>query len=320
MNRQRILDTMLELCAIPSISETKGEIEAPLKMVKILERLSYFKTNPHHLQLHTMPNDPLNRTYITAFMEGAVPSNKTVILLSHYDVVGIDEFGMLKKYAFHPILYTEHLKTTKSIELPQEALKDLNSGDYLFGRGIMDMKYGIAAHIEVLYEIEKNLDTFQGNILLLSVPDEETNSAGMLSAVEFLLSLKQEKNLEYLCAIISEPHFPKYPGDDNIYIYNGTVGKLLPVFYCVGKETHVGEPFAGINPNMLTGKLLERIHQNPHLSDTLGEIYTPAPTCLKQSDTKKDYSVQTPVAAYTYFNFVTLTSTPVVSSLTLFFY
>ena len=35
----------------------------------------------------------------------------------------------------------------------------------------------------------------------------------------------------------------EFEGDENKYVYIGTVGKLMPSFYVVGKETHVGESF-----------------------------------------------------------------------------
>jgi len=172
------------------------------------------------------------------------------------------------------------------------------------------MKFGIALDVEIMCQIESKLDNFPGNILLLSVPDEENNSAGMLAAVELLVRLKEERGLEYVCCIVSEPHFPKYPGDDGKYIYTGAVGKLLPVFFCVGKETHAGDPFSGLNPNLLTAKIIEAIELNPELSDAVGSYKVPEPVCLKQSDIKAAYSVSTPAAAYAYFNFMTVVSSP----------
>lgn len=310
MDKERIFNLMLELCHVPSITQTYGEIEISMKIYKILIKMEYYKRNSQHLQLHKIPKDPMNRTYVTALMKGRKKSKKTVVLLSHFDVVGVEEYGPLKPYAFQPIKYTEHLKNNNLIHLSNEAFKDLESNDYLFGRGIMDMKFGIATDIEVLHQMENHLKDFDGNILFVSVPDEEGNSMGMLAAVNTMLSIKKQEDLEYVCAIISEPHFPKYPGDNNLYIYHGTVGKILPVFYCVGKETHVGEPFAGLNPNLLTAKIIEKIDQNPYLCDNFQGVNAPAPTCLKQSDIKNEYSVQTPTAAYTYFNFTTVCSTP----------
>lgn len=310
MNIDRMKSLLMELCSVPSISETPGEIEMAEKIYEIIMRMDYFKNNPNNTCMDPIKNDPFGRHYVHALMEGESGSKKTVVLLSHFDVVNAEDYGAYKEYAFKPLEYTELLKKGSGISLSKEAEIDLASGDYIFGRGIMDMKYGLALDVEIMYQIENNLDHFPGNILLLSVPDEENNSAGMLAAVDMLAKLKREKGLEYVCCIVSEPHFPKYPGDDNKYIYTGAVGKLLPVFYCVGKETHAGDPFSGFNPNLLTAKIIDQIELNPELSDSVGSYRVPAPVCLKQSDTKSSYSVSTPAAAYAYFNFITITSSP----------
>jgi arginine utilization protein RocB len=51
----------------------------------------------------------------------------------------------------------------------------------------------------------------------------------------------------YTLVLNSEPMFPRYPGDQTNYVYTGSIGKILPGFYCYGKETHVGESLAGLN-------------------------------------------------------------------------
>ncbi|MBK5654388.1 MAG: M20/M25/M40 family metallo-hydrolase, partial [Rhizobium sp.] len=280
------------------------------KIHALLQKIDYFRMNPEQLKICPIQGDVHGRSFVYALMEGQLKSHRTLLLLSHFDVVGVEEYGTFKEYAFNPIAYTRFLKDNPQIQLSDEARIDLESDDYLFGRGTMDMKFGIAADLEMLRIVEKNLENFPGNILFLSVPDEEANSVGMLAAIDILTALKQEKSLEYICCLVSEPHFPKYPGDMTKYIYTGTVGKLLPAFYCVGKETHVGEPFSGLNPNLLTAKIIEHVEQNPKLSDYVNDTYVPAPVCLKQSDTKTSYSVQTPTAAYTYFNYMTLSKTP----------
>lgn len=310
MQQNRMYNNLLELCSIPSISETSGELAMAEKIHNLLQRIDYFKAHPELAQICPVQGDKLGRSFVYALMEGRVKSPQTVILLSHFDVVGVEEYGMQKDLAFDPAAYTQFLKDNPQVQLPEEARADLESGDYLFGRGVMDMKFGIAADIEILIKAEKDLANFEGNILFLAVPDEEANSAGMLSAVELLLALKKERLIEYTCCLVSEPHFPKYPGDSTKYIYTGTVGKLLPVFYCAGRETHVGEPFSGLNPNLLTARIIEKVDSNPELADSAGGAHTPTPVCLKQADTKTAYSVQTPAAAYTYFNFMTLTRTP----------
>ncbi|HYE82580.1 MAG TPA: M20/M25/M40 family metallo-hydrolase [Clostridia bacterium] len=310
MNIERMKSLLVDFCGIPSISETHGETEMARMIFDKISEIQYFKDNPANAAIDPIDNDPLGRSYVHALMEGKGKSPKTVVLLSHYDVVDVVDYGPYKDYAFKPMEYTELLKQDDSISLTDDARADLHSGDYLFGRGTMDMKYGLAVDVEILYQVEKIIEYFPGNILLLSVPDEENNSVGMLAADELLRTLKKERKLEYTCCIVSEPYFPKYPGDDSKYIYTGAIGKLLPVFFCVGRETHVGDPFSGFNPNLLTAKLIEHIELNPELCDFRGSSRVPAPVCLKQSDTKSTYSVQTPTSAYTYFNYMTLTSSP----------
>ncbi|HWR61945.1 MAG TPA: M20/M25/M40 family metallo-hydrolase, partial [Clostridia bacterium] len=310
MNIERIQKLLFEFCGVPSISETSGELAMARVLYDRVSELQYFKDNPGNMAIDPINGDRMNRTFFHALMEGGVKSSETVILLSHFDVVDITDYGSYKDYAFNPPEYTGLLKKDGSISLSQEAREDLDSGDYIFGRGTMDMKFGIALDVEIMYQVQDKLDYFPGNILLLSVPDEENNSAGMLAAVELLAELKKEKGLEYVCCLVSEPHFPKYPGDDNKYIYTGTIGKLLPVFFCFGKETHAGDPFSGLNPNMLTGKIIEKLELNPDLSDAVEGFRVPAPVCLKQADVKAAYSVSTPAAAYAYFNFMTIVSSP----------
>jgi arginine utilization protein RocB len=310
MNKDRIKSLLVDFCSVPSISETAGEPEMTKRLYERVAELTYFKDNPGNIAINPIKDDPLNRTFFHALMEGGGNNKKTVVLLSHFDVVDVQDYGSYKDYAFDVPEYTRLLSLDRNISLSQEARKDLESGDYLFGRGIMDMKYGIALDVEIMYQVQDKLDNFPGNILLVSVPDEENNSAGMLAAVELLTELKEKKGLEYVLCLVSEPHFPKYPGDDNKYIYTGAIGKLLPVFYCVGKETHAGDPFSGLNPNLLTAKIIEAIELNPELSDSFEDFRVPAPVCLKQSDTKAAYSVSTPASAYAYFNFMTIISSP----------
>ena len=310
MNTYRMKNLLVEFCSVPSISETAGEPEMCRKLYEKVSELQYFKENPGNIAINPIKGDHLNRTFFHALMKGGSSSRKTVILLSHFDVVDVQDYGSYKEHAFNPLEYTRLLSQDRNISLSQEAREDLESGDYLFGRGIMDMKYGIALDVEIMHQLQDKLDNFPGNILLVSVPDEENNSAGMLAAVELLRSLKEKEGLEYVLCLVSEPHFPKYPGDDNKYFYTGAIGKLLPVFYCVGKETHAGDPFSGLNPNLLTAKIIEALEMNPELSDAFGDFRVPTPVCLKQSDTKTAYSVSTPSAAYAYFNYMTIVTSP----------
>jgi arginine utilization protein RocB len=304
MNSQRLLDTLLKLVAVPSISGSAGELAMAQTLRNLLLTMDYFRDHPKQVSLLPAAGDSLGRSAVCALFEGD-RSRSTVVLLSHYDVVETSGYGLLQEFAWQPDELQRRLQT---VPLPDEAVRDLGSGDYLFGRGVMDMKFGIALHLELLRQWSE-AGCFPGNILFLSVPDEEANSIGMLSAVPELLRLK-EGGLDFQGAINSEPFFPAYPGDTARYIYTGTVGKLLPLVFCSGRQTHAGEPFSGLNPDLMLSMVVQMIETNPTLAETsLGSTSAP-PVCLKMSDLKEDYSVQTPAAAYAYFNLITLDREP----------
>ena len=56
--------------------------------------------------------------------------------------------------------------------------------------------------------------------------------------------------------------------------------------------------------------VVRQIECNPALSETRLGATSPPPVCLKICDLKSDYSVQTPAAAYAYFNLITLSREP----------
>lgn len=309
MNKQRIFDHLLKLCAVPSISASDGERAMPDTIRELLMEHAYFQKHPDFIDVYTIPGDAKKGRYLFARYECERKTKKTILLLSHFDVVAIDEYGAGKPYAFDPIAYGDFLKKGE-VHLDAESQEDLDSGHYLFGRGVCDMKWGLAADMEVLYHFAEHPDEAEANILLVSVPDEERNSMGMLAAVPQLLAYQKEHCLKIEHCIVSEPDISPDKCMDGKRMFIGAAGKIMPLFYCVGKETHVGDPYFGLNPNSLCSAIVERMELDPNFIDTARGYETPAPTCLKQSDCKDNYSVQTPYDAYCYFNLMTLSKTP----------
>lgn len=261
----------------------------------MLMQTEYFQQHPELLTLHPLDD---GRRLLTALVKKG-NARKTVILLSHFDVVEVEDYGSLKNLAFRPKELTKEMEHIKG-ELPEQVQQDLASGEWLFGRGTMDMKAGLALHLAMLEKAMNN--EFDGNILLLTVPDEEVNSQGMLTALPVLKQLKAQENVTYNACLNSEPMFSKYPGDDHYYVYTGSIGKVLPGFYCYGKEAHVGEPFSGINPNLMISFLSQHLELNEAFIEKIGDEVTPPPTSLMQRDLKEAYSVQMPNAAIAMYN------------------
>lgn len=293
--KEQLTDLLCSLVNHQSVTGSTAEIALVEYLRHLLAQKPYFQNNPGHLKLHPLDD---GRRLLTALVKGN-DSSETIILSSHFDVVGIKDYGSLQNLAFHPHELTREMKHMKD-ELPDSVQQDIVSGDWLFGRGSMDMKAGLSLHLSML---EKAIDgEFDGNLLLLSVPDEEVNSQGMLTALPVLNQLKEEEGLTYNACLNGEPMFSKYPGDPAYYVYTGSIGKVLPGFYCYGKESHVGEPFAGINPNLMTSFLSQQLELNEAFIEKWDDEVTPPPVSLMQRDLKEDYSVQTPQAAITMYN------------------
>lgn len=300
-----IYNTLLKLCSLKGTSGTKEEAAAAEGIYSIISDMEYFREHKGSVKLHPVEGDDYGRSFVTAFYSGSSSKN-VVVLLSHFDVVDAEEFGDLKKYAYSPV---ELSKALTNCDLPDDIIEDLKSGDWLFGRGTMDMKCGLAIHIELLRYIYENNIKINGNILLLTVPDEENSSAGMVSASQYLSELK-DKGYEILSVINSEPFFEEYPGDNNKYIYTGTIGKLLPFVFSAGVLAHASDPFIGISSSLLSSTVTYLMEDNTSLCESKEGFITPPPVCLKQEDLKGLYSVSTPDFSYSYYNYMTLTSLP----------
>ena len=305
---ERIEEIAIALTSELSVVETIGELDSVNKMHEIFSEMKYYKENPEDLRFINLPNDKWNRKSLIAIMRGKKDdSKKTVIMIGHTDTVGISDYGVLKDFANKPYELTEKFK---EIELPDEVKRDLESGEYLFGRGLFDMKTGDAIIMAVMEEISNDIENFSGNLIFCGVCDEEANSGGMLACVPELVKMKEDQGFEYTAVLDTDYMTSEYEGDENKYVYIGTVGKIMPSFFIVGKETHVGESFKGLDPNQIASSITNEINLNVKYCDVAeGEVSLP-PITLKKSDLKSEYSCQIAKTAYMYFNYATQNSTP----------
>ena len=173
---KRIEEIAVTLTEQLSIAETAGEIDAANKMHEIFSEMTYYRNNPQDLRFIDVQGDKLGRKSVMALMRGKKSdSRKTVVMIGHIDTVGTSDYGSLKEYAHRPYELTEKFR---EIELPEEVRKDLESGEYLFGRGLFDMKTGDAILMAVMEEISEDIENFSGNLIFCGVCDEEANSGG----------------------------------------------------------------------------------------------------------------------------------------------
>lgn len=292
---EKLQDLLCELVSWKSLTLTEGEVEFAYKLKEKLEELPYFQENPDHVHLSEVN---WGRENVTALYKHP-DAVDTVVLMSHYDTVHTSEYGDLEPLACSPYELAEAFKEVKD-ELDHYAQADLESGEYLFGRGTMDMKAGLALHMALIEKAAT--EGWPINLLLMSVPDEEVNSAGMRYGVAKLLDLEREFGLEYILFLNGEPVFAQKPGDTEHYLYTGSIGKIMPSAMFYGKETHVGEPLSGITSSYISTYLTHRMEWNENFKETEYGETTPLPVTLMMRDMKTHYSAQTPYRTSAMYN------------------
>ena len=224
----------------------------------------------------------------------------TVILTGHYDTVTFDDYGDLAPFALTPAVLNEALlRKLAAVTRPAERLAraDLESGAFLPGRGLLDMKAGLAAGLAVAEEFASRPEAL-GNLLFLAVPDEEATSVGARSAAAALKGIAAARGLKIVAAINLDAIADTGDGSAGRAIALGTVGKVLPTAFVAGVPTHSGFPYNGVNAAVLLAAICARIEWAPELTDdTAGQPGTP-PSLLSMKDGKSGYDVTTPAAGF----------------------
>lgn len=307
--KDHISRIMTDLVSIPSVTGTEAEASAADWIRKKLAQTAWFQNNPDHLRrlTHKLPETDHPMEAVFALVRAEKATRKTLLFIGHFDVVDIDVYGELRHLAYDP----QALKgALDKLPLPGEVRKDLDSGEYVFGRGVMDMKAGVAIEMDLLEEFSARRDLYEVNVAMLIVGDEEGNNGGMRAAIPFLTDICSEMRLEIEAVINTEPSDAGLPGNSEPVIFSGTMGKVMPFFYALGRPTHVGNYFQGLSSALLISKINSIVEASPSMADAAhGEVSVP-PICLAQGTREREYSVTVPNRAYSYFNYVTVGKTP----------
>lgn len=301
--QDQLLNLLNDLVSVGSVTLSEAEKELPLKVEQYLKQIPYYVDNPTHIVHHPTSD---GRAFLTALYKHS-EATKTVVMISHFDVVEVEDYGDLKHLAFSPIELTKAFHNRLE-ELPEDARKDLQTNDWLFGRGTMDMKAGLVQHMSLLEKAAS--EDWKINLLLLTVPDEEVNSVGMREAVPKLIELAEEFDLKYTLFLNSEPMFSQVPGDQEHYFYSGSIGKIMPGALCYGLEGHVGEPLSIVNAGWMSSVLTSEVEWNEKFCETVKGQQSPPPTLLLQRDLKKEYSVQIPHRSVSLYNLFVMKNNP----------
>ena len=251
---ERTLALAQRLVACPSVVDTPGEAAcAELLHVYLRDKLG--EAPGVELRLVGVLK-PAPCHAVLTFLPAARATGRTLVLLGHFDTVGLEPYGPLADRAFDSARLKEHFSAAagQGSELAGHA----GSPDWAFGRGWLDMKGGVAAAVEVFLR-EAQRRELPANLVLLLTPDEESQSRGVRALIPELIELKERHGLELARIINADYTAPLSPGDDHRYLYSGTVGKLLLGVSVFGRTTHVGETFHGLNASALAEPASKRL-------------------------------------------------------------
>ena len=306
-DRDSLYRLILDLVAIPSVSPCGRTERAVMRLLRDrLAGLAYFHDRPGDLRLLPWEGDAEGREILFALVRAEEAVAETVLLMGHLDVVGVDVCGPLAPLAFDAEGYTS---AVGAADLSPQARADLASGQWLFGRGVADMKTGVAVFASVLADLASRRETLRTNVALLAVPDEEANSGGMVAALPLLRRFCDEEGLRFTTCVDGEPSIGT--GDGNrASVHLGAVGKINPFVYFVGRETHLGEYYEGLNANLMTAHFDVLVEGRPELADCLdGEAFTPFAS-LRHRDRREQYCCSPSDRSCSYYSYFTATVGP----------
>jgi len=303
--KDKIMKIMTELVAFDSISDSKKEVPCAEYIYNFLSAIPYFKEHPEDVGLLEIPGDAHGRTVPYAFLKGN--NQNTVVMMGHFDVVNAEVYGEAESLAFTIGEELEAALAKKALNPAQRA--DMESGEWIWGRGAADMKGGLAIHMALFeqYAEKAQKGELPGCLMFMAVPDEESYSAGMRAGAEVLREFKRKYDLDYKLLVDPEP---TQISDGKQIMSIGSVGKTMPVVMVQGVTAHVGMCFNGISPLGILSEIYLHTNGSLEFTDVYEGEATMPPTWTNMRDMKEIYDVSIPYRASGYFTVLSFSTTP----------
>ncbi len=302
LTASQIEELTLDLVAVRSVNGTPGEAAV---VDLIASRLEGMRTARRDLRLHLIrsAHDPLARPTLVAHSPGTGPTG--VLLMGHIDTVGTEDYLELEELATRP---RELTARAAQGALGEEMATAARSGEWLFGRGVLDMKSGVAAALGAFLDLAETQPA--GNLLFAATPDEEGASYGVTALNEWLPDYLASEGIA-LGAVLNTDYTTGRPGDGGaMHAYAGSTGKLLPAVYVQGVPSHAAEPERGLDPNAVVAAITGEVAYSEELCDGSGAETAPPPVTLLQRDAKPFYDVQSARSAGAYYSLFHRQRTP----------
>lgn len=327
---ERTRELAVTLTGWPSVTGSPGETQFAPLLQALLRRWPTLRQEDVWLSPARHGHPAWNLYALVRGQQAA-----TVLLAGHYDTVSTDDYGPWQPLSHDAEALTRQVRQTLQDSARQNlnwseserlAHQDLQSGDYLMGRGLLDMKGGLAAGLAVLERYAAlPFAERPGHLLLVATPDEEGRSSGARAAAHQLPEVAAKLGLKAVAGINLDATADVGSGETGRSVYLGTVGKLALSALVIGRPTHAAYPYDGLSASLIASTLVARVEAAPELADGWsarggsggGEIHddetdelAAPPVCLELRDTRTHYDVTTPARMWCAFNVLTHGRTP----------
>ena len=214
------------LTTIPSVTGSADEAGFGPQLIGLIEATPALAGGLVTIETLDVPASRIPRKIVLLLLLRR-GGERTVVLTGHYDVVEIENYGPLRPLAYTPDELLPALVETLAAEpespANNRALADLRSGRFLPGRGLLDMKAGLAAGLAAIEAFATDPNA-TGNLLFVAVPDEEANSAGARAAAVALPAFAARHGLELEAAINMDAIADDGDGAAGRAVTLGTIG------------------------------------------------------------------------------------------------
>lgn len=299
MSEQLCRAFTFDMVAEPSVTGTLGEANFGPWLAAYLRKQACFAGKAEIWSFPVAEGDA--RHVVAMLLRGA--GTRTVVLTGHYDTVTVEDYGDLAPLAGQPEPLRAGLlaRLGDAVDAQSKRVReDLSSGAFLPGRGLLDMKGGLAAGLAAIAQIAEG--SFDGNLLFIAVPDEENASAGARAAAVALPGMAAVHGLDVVAAINLDAIADDGIGVAGRVLALGTVGKVLPTALVIGRAVHSGFALRGLNAAVLAGAIAARLEWAPELTDDTAGVPGTAASLLSMKDGKGGYDVTVPGTAFLFWN------------------
>ena len=276
------------LVSIPSVAHAKGPSLITKAIYDGLGEFPYFKNHANHLNL--IAHEESSKSSIVALVKSFDAIEDTLVILCDTDTNSPYHYGVLKRFSTNCDELQKQLSQSKDIT-NDTLKKGIDSGDLMFGLGILQSKCATGSMLVALKELSDNHVRLKLNILFICTSESAIQHRGIKKCIPFVHDLIKKEHLKLRLCVNAKPNFPISRTDKDLHIYTGNYGKVEPSFYIIGNSASAFRPYAGFSASIIASELIRELELNPLFSQSLHQKpLVPTFDSLRVKEFGKDYS------------------------------